>query len=520
MAVKSLGHERSARRQMAVNMLSGVCVFTLNLCVSFFLTPFIVEKLGTDAYGYIGLSNNIIGYSSLLTIAVNSMAGRFITVKVHEGESEDANKYMSSIFYINLLLSAIILLALAVVTAFLPELINIPEALVGDVQALFAMLGVSSVLGLMTGVISVGAFIRNRLDITNIRNVVGSFIRVILMLLLFGLFVPHLWYIGLTVIVMDVYIIGSNYYFYRLLTPELHVKWKYFDFKYVKEVTAAGAWNLISRLSEMLSRGFDLLLANLFINVNAMSILSITQIIPMMILGFFSMLSGNFAPEFTRLYAIKDFNGLKAELLRAVRLTGFFSCIPLSLLFAYGDIFYKLWLPTEDAVLLYYLSCIGCLAQIFALPQEPLWNIFTIVNKVRNSSLNLLYNSIAIFVTVMLAMYIIEDNILRLMALAGIRVVYGIIRVITFLPIYGAKCLGFSKWTFYPLLLKNAGNILVLSGVSIIFKTIFLTTAWDSLFVGVLFTIIVGLVSVSIFVLNKSDRNFILNRIKLQFPLK
>ena len=86
----------------------------------------------------------------------------------------------------------------------------------------------------MTGVISVGAFIRNRLDITNIRNVVGSFIRVILMLLLFGLFVPHLWYIGLTVIVMDVYIIGSNYYFYRLLTPELHVKWKYFDFKYVK----------------------------------------------------------------------------------------------------------------------------------------------------------------------------------------------------------------------------------------------------------------------------------------------
>ena len=155
MAVKSLGNERSARRQMAVNMLSGVCVFTLNLCVSFFLTPFIVEKLGTDAYGYIGLSNNIIGYSSLLTIAVNSMAGRFITVKVHEGESEDANKYMSSIFYINLLLSAIILLALAVVTAFLPELINIPEALVGDVQALFAMLGVSSVLGLMLSLIHI-----------------------------------------------------------------------------------------------------------------------------------------------------------------------------------------------------------------------------------------------------------------------------------------------------------------------------------------------------------------------------
>ncbi len=514
MAVKSLGNERSARRQMAVNMLSGVCVFTLNLCVSFFLTPFIVEKIGTDAYGYIGLSNNIIGYSSLLTIAVNSMAGRFITVKVHEGESEDANKYMSSIFYINLLLSAIILLALAVVTAFLPDLINIPEALVGDVQALFAMLGVSSVLGLMTGVISVGAFIRNRLDITNIRNVVGSFIRVILMLLLFGLFVPHLWYIGLTVIVMDVYIIGSNYYFYRLLTPELHVKWKYFDFKYVKEVTAAGAWNLISRLSEMLSRGFDLLLANLFINANAMGILSITQIIPMMILGFFSMLSGNFAPEFTRLYAIKDFNGLKAELLRAVRVTGFFSCIPLSLLFAYGDMFFKLWLPTEDAALLYRLSCLGSLGMIFAIPQEPLWAIFTITNKVKKSSINLFLNSIAIFATVLLIMLVCTDDITKLFVLASVRTFYGSIRVTTFLPIYGAVCLGLSKWCFFPVIIKNAINIGVVTAASILFKIFFLDVSWIGILAGCVFTTAIGIGVSTVVLLTHSDRKYLVTRIK------
>ena len=149
-----------------------------------------------------------------------------------------------------------------------------------------------------------------------------------------------------------------------------------------------------------------------------------------------------------------------------------------------------------------------------------MWNIFTIVNKVRNSSLNLLYNSIAIFATVMLAMFVIEDNMLRLIALAGIRVFYGIIRVMTFLPIYGAKCLGFGKWTFYPLLLKNAVNVLILSGVSILFKIIFLAFSWSSLLVGVLFTIIVGFASALIFVLNRSDRKFVLDRIKLHFPLK
>ena len=506
--------ERSAHRQMAVNVLSGICVFALNLCVSFFLTPFIVGKLGTAAYGFIGLSNNIIGYSGLLTIAVNSMAGRFITVKVHEGNFYEANRYMSSIFYTNLILSAIILLAIVLTAVFLPDLINIPDNLVGDVQALFVMLGLSSVLGLMTGVISVGAFIRNRLDITNIRNVIGSFIRVTLLLLLFGFFMPHLWYIGITVIIMDIYVIGSNYYFYRLLTPELHISRKYFEFKHLKEVTAAGAWNLVSRLSEMLSRGFDLLLANIFISASAMGILSITQIIPMMILGFFSMLSGNFAPEFTRLYAIKDYDGLKKELLRSVRLTGFFSCIPLSLLFAYGDIFYKLWLPAEDASLLYWLTCLGCFGMIFAIPQEPLWSIFTITNKVKESSINLFLNSVAIFATVLLFMIFCSDNIIKLFILASVRTFYGSIRVTTFLPVYGATCLGLNKWLFFPTIMKNFINVSVVTAISILLKICFLNVSWTALFAGCIFTVAVGICVSMIILLTKCDRKYFVSLVK------
>lgn len=506
--------ERSTHRQMAVNMLSGICVFALNLCVSFFLTPFIVGKLGTAAYGFIGLSNNIIGYSGLLTIAVNSMAGRFITVKVHEGNFYEANRYMSSIFYTNLILSAIILLAIVLTAVFLPDLINIPDNLVGDVQALFVMLGCSSVLGLMTGVISIGAFIRNRLDITNIRNVIGSFIRVTLLLLLFGFFMPHLWYIGITVIIMDIYVIGSNYYFYRLLTPELHISRKYFEFKHLKEVTVAGAWNLVSRLSEMLSRGFDLLLANIFISASAMGILSITQIIPMMILGFFSMLSGNFAPEFTRLYAIKDYDGLKKELLRSVRLTGFFSCIPLSLLFAYGDIFYKLWLPTEDASLLYWLTCLGCFGMIFAIPQEPLWSIFTITNKVKESSINLFLNSVAIFATVLLFMIFCSDNIIKLFILASVRTFYGSIRVTTFLPVYGATCLGLNKWLFFPTIMKNFINVSVVTAISILLKICFLNVSWTALFAGCIFTVAVGICVSMIILLTKCDRKYFVSLVK------
>lgn len=507
-------------RQVAVNMLSSIAVFVLNVCVSFFLTPFIVEKLGTAAYGFIGLSNNIISYSALLTVAVNSMAGRFITIKVHENDFDGANRYLSSVFITNIFLSAIIMAAFIVVAVFLPLMVNVPDNLVNDVRTLFIMLALSNCLGLITGIFSVSTFIRNRLDLSNIRNLIGTVIRVVLMLLLFGVFVPKLWYFGVASVVMGVYTIVTNYQFFRTLTPELRIRKSFFQVKTIIEVTVAGAWNIISRLSEVLSKGFDLLLANIFISAKAMGILSITQVIPMMILNFFGMLSGNFAPEFTRLYAIKDYDGLKAELLRSVRITGFFSCIPLCLLFAYGDIFYRLWLPMEDAEFLYYLSCIGCAAQIFALPLEPLWNIFTITNKVRSSSLNLFYNSIAVFATVILAMYIIDDDTMRLVALAGIRVLYGVIRVVAFLPVYGAKCLGFGRWTFYPLLFKNVANILMISIISIVLKECCLASDWTSLFVGGLFTTIAGLAMSSVLILNAADRKFVLTRIKSRLNIK
>lgn len=517
MGLKVSLKERGPYRQLAVNMLSGVCVFTLNLCVAFFLTPFIVGKLGVAAYGFIGLSNNLIGYTAILTVAINSMLGRFITIKVHEGNLRDANVYMSSIFYANLLMAGIILIGVVVASVNLEYLIEIPENLENDVKTLFLMFGISTCLGLMTGVISVGAFIRNRLDTINVRDMVGSFLRVILLLLFFGLLPAKLWYVGIAIVIMNLYTLSANYYFYRLLTPELQIKIRFFDWKKLKEVISAGAWNVLSRISDILSKGVDLLLANLFISASAMGLLSIVLTIPMLISSFFSILSGNYAPEFTRLYAIGDFKALKKSLLQSVRLTGMLCCIPLSIVFSYGDIIYDVWMPGVDSRLLYILTCLCSIEMIFGLPQEPLWNIFTIANKLRKSSLNLFYNAIMIFVTVMVAMFVIDDNMNRLIALALIRNIYGSIRVTTFLPIYGARCLGYGRWTFYPAIINNVLNVVMVTCVSILFKHAFLSSDWISLFAGVVFTAFVGVVISFFTVLKSYDREFVINYLKTRF---
>lgn len=491
---------------MALNMALSIAVFVLNLCVSFFLTPYIVQKLGAAAYGFIGLSNNIIGYTSLLTIAINSMAGRFITISVHQKSIEEANLYLSTVFFTNLLFAIIFVVTYIVLAIFLPNILSIPDGQISDVQTLFILLGLSSSFGLMTGIFGVSTYITNRLDLSNIRTMVGMLIRVVLLLLMYGLFAPKLWFFGIAAMMMCFYTMATNFKLMRVLTPQLHISRANFNWSYLKEVTASGAWNILTKLSEILSRGLDLLLANIFISATAMGLLSITMTIPILIISFFSSISANFAPVYTKLYAEGKLSEFNKELKSAIRLCGFLSCLPMAIVFVYGEMFYSLWLPGQNANLLYWLTIAGCAASILSMPLEPLWSIFTITNKVKLSSLNLLLMSVLTIITVLVLMYFSDNEVIRLFILASTRTFYGIIRVLTFLPIYGAKILGFSKWNFYPSILKNLINISVLVSFNFVIKNFLLENSWFHLFIGCLITLASGIAISSVTILTSPER--------------
>ena len=95
-------------KQSAINLLAQIVMFGVNLCISFFLVPYITEVIGVDAYGFVGLANDFVSYAQIVTVAINSMASRFITIKIHEGDKEEANKFYSSVVIANIILSIIL----------------------------------------------------------------------------------------------------------------------------------------------------------------------------------------------------------------------------------------------------------------------------------------------------------------------------------------------------------------------------------------------------------------------------
>lgn len=96
------------KRQFILNLFASLISFAANLGIGFLMTPFIVQQIGAEAYGFVGLANTMINYATLFTLALNSVSGRFITVAYHKGDKSTADKYFTSTLSSNLVIVAIL----------------------------------------------------------------------------------------------------------------------------------------------------------------------------------------------------------------------------------------------------------------------------------------------------------------------------------------------------------------------------------------------------------------------------
>lgn len=505
------------KRPLIVNMVATILGFIISMGINFILSPYIVKAVGVEAYGFIGLANNFINYASILTIALNSMAGRFITISLHKKEIEKANKYFNSVFMANIIIGILLSIISIVCVLNIDMLLDVPVEILLDVKILFIFLFFNFILGVIGATFGVATFATNKLYLTSIKTIEGNILKVILLIGLFVLFKPAVFYLGIASFIVTVYVTIFNIYYTNKLIPAIKINKKYYDFQAMIEVGVAGIWNVFNKLSSILSTGLDLLMANLFIDAMAMGTLSLSKTIPSMILSVFAMLAGVFAPQFTQEYAKGDIEKLKNSLMLSIKVLGILATIPMVIVFVYSDIFYKLWVPTENYKMLYVLTIIGAVDMAFVLPIESLWNIFTITNKIKKSSLYLFFNSVATITLVFIGLMLASSQNSKLIIIAGVSMIFSIIRSWTFLPIYGAKCLGL-KWTiFYPVMIKNVISIIVVTTVMFTIKSKFTINTWIELIVVSIITGVLGILVSSMIMLDRSDKTTILNKIKCKF---
>ena len=451
----------SKSKQIMINMVASMISTLVSLAISFVLSPIIIDKLDYEAYGFMTLANDFVSYANIAAMALNSMAGRFITVSLTKGDYENANKYFNSTMYANICIVAALFIPCTSVVMFFDGLVKISPALIPDVRLLFALTFLNFMITIISTTFSTATFAANRLDLQAFRSIESQILRSLILIGTFYFLPIHVSYMGAANLAATVYLVFTYVHYTKKLMPQIEVSRKHFSMKKVLEILSAGIWNTVMRAGQVLTNGLDILITNLFIGGTEMGYVGTSKTIVIAINTLYETIAAVFTPSLTISYAKENKAELLEDLKSAMKMTGFFANIPLCFMIAFGIPFYTLWLPRSGSItdgnvirIIYILTLLTMFGTIVGGVISPLFNVYTVVNKLK-------WNSIVTLVMGVLSTGIVfvllGTTSLGVYCVAGTSTVLGIIKNMTFTPMYAAHCLEIPKKSFYPVIWRYIG---------------------------------------------------------------
>ena len=466
------------QKQFTLNTFFVIASFAVNFLVGFFMSPYLVSRLGVASYGFISLASNIFAITGLLTVALNSMAARFLTVAVHRNDLEDANIQFNTVFFANLFLACLLGTVLTGVLFFRDHIFNIPAGISSEFGILFGIQIAVNLLSFIFSTFGCVFLVKNRLDWMNMFLILNKVLYVISIVVLFRIFAPSLMLVGFSLLLPTLVVITGKFVYSRKLLPELKIKFSCFRWQRVVVLVNSGVWNSVTSLARTCLFSLDILFANIFLGAWAAGIMAVAKIIPMQMDFFCSAINSIFTPTFTRLYACDNQSALCRQVRTAINFTAFLILVPMLMFIAYGRIFFDLWMHGVKSHEVYILACMATIPLLLSVPCLPLRSIQVAYNKLKMPALVLAASGLLVVVS---EIVLLKFTDLGLLALALPIAVINPLCNTAFGLIYTAKITGQSRCCyikqFMVIMFKTALLFIIISG----FRMLYTPDSWLTL---------------------------------------
>lgn len=463
--------------------------FTINYLINFFLTPYVTENIGADAYGFVTLARSFASYATIITIALNSYASRFIAVEYHQNNKDKANVYFNSVFFADLVLGIVIFFIAILFSLRIDSFFDIDTRLLADFRILFILVFFNLLLNTSGTALQAAAYIKSRLDIVGIIRGI-SYVAEALVLIGCYTFLPaKVFYVGIGMIVATTLITCSNFYITKKHTPELKVNGALFAKDAVRKLVVEGIWNSLNSLGNTLNNGLDLIVANVMLSATAMGQISIIKTVFAIFSGVYQLIAQPFQPMFLKDYAAENKKELMKNLKLSMKISGLIANLIFAGFFALGKSYFKLWVPSQDPELMYNLTLLATVTCVLEGPIYPLYYIYTLTVK----------NKIPCLITIaggvlnVLGMYFL----IKYTSLGIYSIQITTAAIMLFIsgvtnPLYMAYCLGAKWFVFYPTLGRNVLSCGVMMVSMRIISNIMKPTSWSTLILAALGCALVG----------------------------
>lgn len=468
------------RNQLFINLLSSIVSFSLSLIISFILTPYLINKVGKEAYSFYPLANNFISYTSLLTMSLNSMSSRFISVEFNKNNIDNAKSYYSTIFFSNIILSTILVVIALIFLLNINKILDIPDKFIFDVKLMFLLLFLSSICNIFSSVFGIGNIIKNRMEIVAIKDIFQNVFKGILFIYIFKIFGTSIICFGVVAFILSFFNLIAQYLINKKIFNEININLKYFDFNRLKELILSGIWNSINSLGVILITSVSLFFSNALIGVDATGDLSIVQVLPNFITTIISSIYGVLLPRVMFLYTSVDKNViLNSIVIKYQKVLSIIAIVPILLAIVFGEEFFRLWIPSEDSKYLQNLSIILLSPLIIHANMWILNSLNLMNNTIRIPSIILIIVGILNIVIIFTVNALIDIKLIHIVFISS---VLNILYYMIFIPIYTANTVKIDLYSIYRYIIKSLFFCILFIIISLYIKKYIIINGWIDLF--------------------------------------
>jgi len=357
-------------RHIARSVVSNWLAMAASMAVAFFLSPFLVHRLGNAAYGVWILAISSVQYFGLLDLGMRSSVLRYVSKGYTTHDHEAASEAFSGAFWVRVQISTLLLVLCGGLAAVFPRIFKLPSDLVNDARIVIALMGLSLAIAMSIGVYGGVVSALNRYDLYTLVTLTQLSLRVIgvVAVIRAGRGIIAIAWCELFAAMVGNFLMA---YVARRIYPELTIRWKTPRWEVLKTIWSYSLYAFLVMVAVQVIYQTDNLVVGAFVSASAVTFYSIGNSLCRYTQHLLSAMTATFTPAASTYDAAGDASSLRALYYTGTRATIAVSMPILITLLVRGDNFISVWMGPQYAHTSGIVLAILATALLFSLPNTP-----------------------------------------------------------------------------------------------------------------------------------------------------
>lgn len=327
------------------NVSSSWLGLGVNIAVGIFISPFILHKLGDDAFGLWVLIFSLTGYYGLFDFGIRSSIVRYVARFRATRDEQDLNQLINTSLFSYSCVGLGLLILTVVGSWYIDSIFHIPPSFVITARLLFLMVGASLALGFPVGVF--GGILEGvqKFYWLNLTNIAATLLRALLIVIFLNLGYGLLTVAFISVILPLIAAVVRAGIVFRIMP--LRFGWSFVSKASLRQVVNYGSVTFMIMLAGKLRFKTDALVIGTFLTAAAITYFSIGARLVDYVTELVDSLAQIFTPMSSHFDATGDMDRLRAIFIggnRACALVIFPLCAGFVIL---GKSIIEIWVGTK-----------------------------------------------------------------------------------------------------------------------------------------------------------------------------